>query len=56
MLFRSGHGWVMCVILPVLGCDLGGASSGVRSGGCGSGKVGVGLPKWGLGYISYFSG
>ena len=44
------------MILPVLGCDLGGASGGVRSGGCGSGKAGVGLPKWGLGYISYFSG
>lgn len=22
-----------------------------RSGGCGSSKVGVGLPKWGLGYV-----
>ena len=37
---------------PVLGCDLGGASGSARSGGCGSGKVGVGLPKWGLGYVS----
>ena len=34
------------------GCDLGGASGGARSGGCGSSKVGVGLPKWGLGYVS----
>ena len=23
-----------------------------RLGGCGSGKVGMGLPKWGLGYVS----
>ena len=37
---------------PVLGCDLDGASGGARSGGCGSGKVGVGLPKWGLVYVS----
>ena len=36
----------------VLGCDLAGALGGARSGGCGSGKVGVGLPKWGLGYVS----
>ena len=34
------------------GCDLAGALGGARSGGCGSGKVGVGLPKWGLGYVS----
>ena len=34
------------------GCNLGGASGSARSGGCGSGKVGVGLPKWGLGYVS----
>ena len=34
------------------GCDLGGALGGARSGGCGSGKVGVGLSKWGLGYVS----
>ena len=34
------------------GCNLGGASGCARSGGCGSGKVGVGLPKWGLGYVS----
>ena len=34
------------------GCDLGGASGGARSAGCGLGKVGVGLPKWGLGYVS----
>ena len=37
---------------PVLGCDLGCALGGVRSGGCGSGKVGVGLLKWGLGYVT----
>ena len=42
----------MGAISPVLGCDLGGASGGTRSGGCGLGKVGVGLPKWGLGYVS----
>ena len=42
----------MGAMSPVLGCDLSGASSGARSGGCGSGKVGVGLLKWGLGYVS----
>ena len=42
----------MGAMSPVLGCDLSGASSGARSGGCGSGKVGMGLPKWGLGYVS----
>ena len=36
----------------VLGCNLGGALGSARSGGCGSGKVGVGLLKWGLGYVS----
>ena len=36
----------------MLRCDLGGASGDTRLGGCGSGKVGVGLPKWGLGYVS----
>ena len=40
---------------PVLGCDLDGASGGARSDGCGSGKVGVCLPKWGLGYASLVS-
>ena len=39
-------------MLLVLGCNLGGASDNARSGGCGSGKVGVGLLKWGLGYVS----
>ena len=43
-----GHG----CDLASAGCDLGGASGGMRSGGCGSGKVGVGLLKWGLGYVS----
>ena len=42
----------MGAMSPVLGCDLSCASSGTRSGGYGSGKVGVGLPKWGLGYVS----
>ena len=42
----------MGAISPVLGCDLGCALGGARSGGCGSGKVGVGLPKWGLGYVT----
>ena len=42
----------MGAMSPVLGCDLSGASSGTRSGGCGLGKVGMGLPKWGLGYVS----
>ena len=42
----------MGAISWVLGCDLGGASGGARSSGCGSSKVGVGLPKWGLGYVS----
>ena len=36
----------------VLGCNLDGASGSARLGGCGSGKVGVGLLKWGLGYVS----
>ena len=34
------------------GCDLGGTLGVARSAGCGSGKVGVGFPKWGLGYVS----
>ena len=42
----------MGAMSSVLGCDLSGASSGARSGGCGSSKVGMGLPKWGLGYVS----
>ena len=42
----------MGAISRVLGCDLGGASSGARSSGCGSSKVGVGLSKWGLVYVS----
>ena len=42
----------MGAMSPVLGCDLSGALSGARSGGYGSSKVGMGLPKWGLGYVS----
>ena len=33
----------MVAISPVLGCDLGGASGGARSGGCGFVEMGIGL-------------